>query len=78
MTVSSGPQLSYVKMPNLIGLSEDAAISKLESIGLSYGGSDRVTSDVDIGTVVGQSADAFSELEEHSKIYLKISTGPIE
>jgi serine/threonine-protein kinase len=78
VTVSSGPQLSYVKMPNLIGLSEDAAISKLESIGLSYGGSDRVTSDVDIGTVVGQSADAFSELEEHSKIYLKISTGPIE
>ena len=78
VTVSSGPQLSYVKMPNLIGLSEDAAISKLESIGLSYGGSDRVTSDVDIGTVVDQSADAFSELEEHSKIYLKISTGPIE
>ena len=78
VTVSSGPQLSYVKMPNLIGLSEDAAISKLESIGLSYGGSDRVTSDVDIGTVVGQSANAFSELEEHSKIYLKISTGPIE
>ena len=78
VTVSSGPQISYVKMPNLIGLSEEAAISKLESIGLSYGGSDRVTSDVDAGTVVGQSMDAFSEVEEHSKIYLKISTGPIE
>ena len=65
-------------MPNLIGLSEEAAVSKLESIGLSYGGSDRVTSDVDAGTVVGQSADAFSEVEVHSKIYLKISTGPIE
>lgn len=78
VTVSTGPQLSYVKMPNLIGLSEEAAVSKLESIGLSYGGSDRVTSDVDAGTVVGQSADAFSEVEVHSKIYLKISTGPIE
>jgi len=78
VTVSTGPQISYVKMPNLIGLSEEAAVSKLESIGLSYGGSDRVSSDVDIGTVVGQSVDAFSEVEEHSKIYLKISTGPVE
>jgi len=78
VTVSTGPQISYVKMPNLIGLSEEAAVSKLESIGLSYGGSDRASSDVDIGTVVGQSVDAFSEVEEHSKIYLKISTGPVE
>lgn len=78
VTVSTGPQISYVKMPNLIGLSEEAAVSKLESIGLSFGGSDRVSSDVDAGTVVGQSMDAFSEVEEHSKIYLKISTGPIE
>ncbi len=78
MTVSAGPQVSYVKMPNLIGLSEEAAISKLESVGLSFGGSDRITSDVDIGTVVGQSLDAFSEIEEHSKIYLKISSGPLE
>ena len=78
VTVSTGPQISYVKMPNLIGLSEEAAISKLESIGLSFGGSDRISSDVDAGTVVGQSMDAFSEVEEHSKIYLKISTGPIE
>lgn len=78
VTVSTGPQVTYVKMPNLIGLSEEAAIAKLESIGLSFGGSDRVTSDVDAGTVVGQSMDAFSEVEEHSKIYLKISTGPIE
>lgn len=78
VTVSTGPQISYVKMPNLIGLSEEAAISKLESIGLSFGGSDRISSDVDAGTVVGQSMDAFSEVEEHAKIYLKISTGPIE
>ena len=78
VTVSSGPQISYVRMPNVIGLSEDAAISKLESAGLSYGGSDRLTSDVDAGTVIGQSADAFTEVEEHTKIFLKISTGPAE
>ena len=77
LTVSTGPQVSYVKMPNLIGLSEEAAISKLESVGLSFGGSDRIVSDVDIGTVVGQSLNAFTEIEEHSKIYLKISSGPL-
>lgn len=78
MTVSTGPQISYVQMPNLIGLSEDAAISKLESVSLSFGESERVTSDVDAGTVIGQSIDAFTEIEEHSKIYLRISTGPEE
>lgn len=74
--VSTGPQVSYIKMPNLIGLSEDAAIKKLESVGLSYGGSDHVASDVDAGTVISQSTDAFMEVEEHSKIRLKISSGP--
>ena len=78
VTVSTGPQTSYVRMPNVIGLSEDAAISRLETAGLSYGGSDRVNSDVDAGTVIGQSADAFTEVEEHSKIYLKVSLGPLE
>ena len=63
-------------MPNIIGLSEEAAINRLESAGLSYGGSDRVYSDVDAGTVIGQSADAFTEVEEHSKISLRISLGP--
>ena len=74
--VSTGPQTSYVRMPNVIGLSEEAAISRLESAGLSYGGSDRVYSDVDAGTVIGQSSDAFTEIEEHSKIALKVSLGP--
>ena len=74
--VSTGPQTSYVRMPNVIGLSEDAAINRLENAGLSFGGSDRVYSDVDAGTVIGQSAEAFTEVEEHSKISLRISLGP--
>ena len=78
VTVSSGPQISYVRMPNVIGLSEEAAISKLENAGLSFGGSDRVTSDVDAGTVIGQSAEAFTEIEEHTKIYFRVSSGPVE
>ena len=77
VTVSTGPQTSYVRMPNVIGLSEDAAISRLEAAGLSYGGSDWTPSDVDAGTVIGQSADAFTEVEEHTKIHLKVSSGPM-
>ena len=76
IVVSSGPDISYVQMPNLIGLSESAAVKKLESAGLSFGSSERVRSEVDAGTVIGQSIDAFAQIEEHTKIYLRISTGP--
>jgi len=76
LVVSSGPQISNVVMPNLIGLSENAAITQLENSGLSYGGASYTQSDLPAGTVVGQSADAFSEIEEHSKINLRVSTGP--
>lgn len=74
--VSSGEQVSYVSMPNLIGLTEDAAINKIENAGLSYGGSDRVSSEYDAGTVIGQSVAKFTEVEEHSKVYLTVSSGP--
>ncbi len=75
LLVSSGPEIQYVEMPNLVGLSEEAARSKLESSRLSYGGATRVISDYDAGTVIGQSYDAFSSVEEHSKITLTVSTG---
>lgn len=76
VTVSSGPQIDYVTVPNMIGLTEDSAINKIESSGLSYGGATRTRSDYDLGTVIGQSIDAHSQTEEHSKIYLTISAGP--
>ena len=76
ITVSAGPNISYVEMPNLIGLSEDAAISKLESCGLSFGSSQFERSDLDAGTVIGQSVEAFTDIEEHSMIYLRVSSGP--
>jgi len=76
LTVSSGPEIINVSMPNLIGLSEGAAIQQLENSSLSYGGSEYVKSDLAAGTVIGQSADAFTEIEEHSKVVLRVSTGP--
>ena len=64
-------------VPNLIGLSEEAAISQIESNGFSYGWSQREHSDLMAGTVVGQSLSAFSTEEEHSMIYLTVSDGPV-
>ena len=76
LLVSSGTEILYVEVPNLIGSTEDAARAKLESANLSFGGSERVYSDLAVGTVVGQSLDAFSQVEEHTKVYLQISSGP--
>ena len=76
LLVSSGAEVLYVEVPNLIGSTEEAAKAKLESANLSYGGAERVNSDLAVGTVVGQSIDAFTQAEEHSKVYLQISSGP--
>ena len=78
LTVSAGPEIFYVTVPNLVGLSEIAAIEKIESGELSYGGSEYIVSDLPAGTVIGQSAEAFGELAAHSKIILRVSTGPEE
>lgn len=76
IVVSTGAEVSYITMPNLIGLSEDAAINKLQGAGFSFGGSERVAGDVEAGTVIWQSVAAFTDAEEHSAITLRISSGP--
>lgn len=74
--VSSGTETRYLSMPNLIGLTEDAARIKIENASLSYGGAETVSSEYDAGTVIGQSVPAFSDVEEYTKIVLQISRGP--
>lgn len=74
--VSSGAKVEYISMPNLIGLTEDAARAKIENAGLSYGGAETINSEYDAGTVISQNVPAFSDVEEYSTIYLQISRGP--
>lgn len=76
ITVSSGPTTAQTSMPNLIGLSESAAISKLESSRLVYGGSSTVDNDMPAGTVVWQSITAYDQIDEHTKVFIQISSGP--
>ena len=66
VTVSAGAQVSYVRMPNLIGLTEDAAVAKLQN----------AHSDYEAGTVIAQSVVAFAEVEELTRITLTVSSGP--
>ena len=73
--VSGGPEIIYTEVPNLIGLTEDQACAKLESLHLTYGGSVLVNSEQEVGTVVGQEPVAFTQVEEHAKVSLQISSG---
>lgn len=74
--VSGGPVLRTVRMPDLSGLSESAAIARIESNGLSYGGTYKEVSDAASGTVFKQSTAPYSEVSEYTKIYIWVSTGP--
>ena len=76
ITVSAGPEIQYVSMPNLVGSTENSAISRIESSNLSYGGSDRVVSDYEAGTVIDQSISSSESVAEHTKVYLTVSSGP--
>jgi len=76
MMVSSGPEASYVDVPNVVGLSEEAARAKLENYNLTYGGGERRINENESGTVIEQSIEAGTSVEEHSPVYLVISSGP--
>lgn len=75
VTVSAGPESVTVEMPNLIGLSRDAAVEKLESANLSVGAVSYTSNELPEGTVIWQSIAANTEVEQYTKVYLQISTG---
>ena len=78
MNVSSGPNIVTVQMPNLIGLTRAVAIARLESANLSVGTISPVDSEMQAGTVVWQSVQAYTTVNEHTKVYLQVSSGPKE
>ena len=76
LDVSIGNQIDYIKMPNLVGLTEEAAIAKIRKFGLTYGGTAREESEYEAGTVIRQNILAFADVQEHARVSLTISTGP--
>lgn len=78
ITVSGGPSIKTVTMPNLVGLYEKDAIARINSSNLSFGSSNFVNSDYDKGVVFKQSVAAYSDVDEHTKVYIWVSLGPEE
>ena len=76
LDVSGGAHITYIKVPNVIGLTEDAAISKIQSRGLAYGGTSYEESEYEAGTVISQTLTAFTEVEERTSLSIVVSTGP--
>lgn len=74
--ISTGPETVMTKAPQLKGLSKDAAIAKIESSNLSIGNISTAESDLDAGTVIDQNIAAGTEIEEHTKISITVSSGP--
>lgn len=76
IVISAGPDVVKVSVPQLKGLSKDAALAKIESNNLSVGAIESVDSDLEAGTVIWQSVSAGTPVEAHYKISLQISNGP--
>ncbi len=74
--ISTGPQTVMTTVPQLKGLSKDAAIAKIESSNLSIGNISSAESELDAGTVIEQNVAANTKVEEHTKISITISSGP--
>ena len=75
LIISGGPELRTVKVPDVMGLSESAAIVRIESYGLTLGDVYREENENPAGTVFRQSSAAGTDVAEFTKIYLWISTG---
>ena len=74
--ISTGPETVMTEVPQLKGLSKDAAIAKIESSNLSIGRISNAESDLVAGTVIDQNIAAGTEIEEHTKISITVSSGP--
>ena len=78
ITVSSGPQIKYVSMPDLYGKTGQAAAAMLEAMNLTVGSISEVEDDAEKGTVIFQSTAPGTSIPEHTKINLNVSSGPTE
>lgn len=73
--ISNGPSITKVKVPNLIGRSEEDAKALLKSKNLLVGTIQPQESELPKGTVLSQTIDADTEVNENTEISFTISTG---
>lgn len=75
VVISTGPEAEMKSVPQLKGLSKDAAISKITENGFTVGDISTADSSLDAGTVIWQSLDAGTEAEEQTQISIRVSNG---
>ena len=78
ITISMGPDAKTLQMPNLVGLTQYGAVSKIESCNLTMGPVSYSDDDMPAGTVIWQSIPAYTTVNEHDKVYILVSNGPKE
>lgn len=75
LTVSLGPQTILCAVPNVVGLTEMQAITKLKSSGLLCGSITYVNSELSAGTVISQSISQKSAVKENTLVDITVSIG---
>ena len=78
LEISTGPEIKFAEMPQLVGDTISTAQAKLEGLNLVMGNITEQPSDAPAGTVTWQSRTAGESVQEKTKINLIISSGPAE
>ena len=78
ITASLGKKIRYVTVPNLLGLSESAALALLSKEELSAGKIKYESSSLPLGTVIKQSVDGESSVRAGKSIDLTVSGGRVK
>lgn len=73
ITVSTGPQ--QVSVPNLVGMTQSSATTKLSDSGLRVGNVTQQESDQSEGTVIAQSVDAGTDVDPDTVVDITVSSG---
>lgn len=76
ITISGGPEIKYVAVPSITGMTLNKAIDTLESYNLSVGAITLVADNSAIGTITYQSVSAGIEVAEYTVINISASGGP--
>ena len=76
LTVSKGPEVVLVEMPDLMGRSENEALTLLEAAGLNWEPVVYEEYDGTPGQVIYQSVEAHTEVEKGTIVVFKISIEP--
>ena len=75
--ISTGPDIVYVTVPQLVGLDESTARQLIAASGLSAGTRSEDFSEEAVGKVILQSKNQGDEVQEGTAINLVISKGPV-